>query len=96
MFRGYPEKLVCEADGHPTPRVQWLYSSDRKVDESGATLTVYESGFYNCSATNEVDSVWHQVQVILEGNSTLILNCAACVVEENMLIFPSKSIIAFI
>ncbi|XP_034750323.1 hemicentin-1-like [Etheostoma cragini] len=66
VFRGYPEELVCEADGHPPPKIQWLYSSDLVPHVSGNTLTVYEAGVYNCSATNEVDSISHEVKVILK------------------------------
>ena len=74
VFRGYPEELVCEADGHPPPEIQWLYSSDLVPHVSGNTLTVFEAGIYNCSATNEVDSISHEVKVILKGNHTLNLN----------------------
>ncbi|KAF1379666.1 hypothetical protein PFLUV_G00178390 [Perca fluviatilis] len=66
VFRGYPEELVCEADGHPPPEIQWLYSSDLVPHVSGNTLTVFEAGIYNCSATNEVDSISHEVKVILK------------------------------
>lgn len=76
VFRGYPEMLVCEADGHPPPKIQWLYSSDKVPHLSGTTLTVSEAGFYNCSATNEVDSISYEVEVILKGNDTLTLNGA--------------------
>ncbi|XP_039973461.1 hemicentin-1-like [Xiphias gladius] len=66
VFRGYPEELVCEADGHPPPKINWLYSSDKVPRESEDTLIVFEAGFYNCTATNEVGSVFHVVEVILK------------------------------
>ncbi|KAM9346625.1 hemicentin-2-like [Symphorus nematophorus] len=66
VFRGYPEELVCEADGHPAPEIQWLYSSDKKTRLSGNKLTVYEAGFYNCSASNAVAATSHEVEVILK------------------------------
>ncbi|KAM9843239.1 uncharacterized protein ACBR49_012459 [Aulostomus maculatus] len=66
VIRGYPEELECEADGHPPPKIQWLYSSDKVPRVSGGKLNVSEAGFYNCSATNEVDSSFHQVEVVLK------------------------------
>ncbi|XP_073350907.1 hemicentin-1 [Pagrus major] len=64
LFRGYPEELVCEADGNPSPNIQWLDSPDDRV--TGNTLMVTEAGFYNCSASNDIDSVSHVVRVVLE------------------------------
>ncbi|KAG7223188.1 hypothetical protein INR49_015796 [Caranx melampygus] len=66
VFRGYPEELVCEADGNPPPKIQWHYSPDKVPRESGDTLIVSEAGFYNCTATNEVSTVFHVVEVILK------------------------------
>lgn len=70
MFRGYPEELVCEADGHPPPKIQWLYSPNKVPHLSGTTLVVSEAGFYNCSATNDIDSASYEVEVILKGRKT--------------------------
>lgn len=69
VFRGYPEELTCEADGQPPPKIQWLYSPDKLPRVSEDTLTVSEAGIYNCTATNEVDSVFYVVEVILKGNN---------------------------
>lgn len=66
LFRGYPEELVCEAHGRPTPIVQWQYGADKKVVVSEGTLIVYEEGIYNCSARNDVDSTLHVVEVVLK------------------------------
>lgn len=66
VFKGYPEELVCEADGHPPPEIKWVYSSDKPPHVSGDNLIVSEAGIYNCSATNEVDSMSHEVVVILK------------------------------
>ncbi|KAK9534774.1 hypothetical protein VZT92_007197 [Zoarces viviparus] len=66
VFRGYPEELVCEADGNPPPKIQWIYSADKVPRVSGDTLTVSEPGVYTCNATNEVDSIYHEVNVILK------------------------------
>lgn len=74
VFKGYPEELVCEADGHPPPEIKWVYSSDKPPHVSGDNLIVSEAGVYNCSATNEVDSMSHEVVVILKGTNTLNVN----------------------
>lgn len=75
LFTGYSEELICDADGHPPPKILWLYSSGGKVSPSSVTkLTVTEAGFYNCTATNEIDSVSYEVEVILKGKNTLTLN----------------------
>ncbi|XP_070779077.1 vascular cell adhesion protein 1 [Enoplosus armatus] len=88
VFRGYPEELVCEAEGHPPPKIQWLYSSDKVPHVSGDTLTVFEAGFYNCSATNEVDSISHEVKVILkEDYLPLIAGFVAVTVVTISIIF---------
>ncbi|XP_045888380.1 hemicentin-2-like isoform X2 [Micropterus dolomieu] len=67
VFRGYPEELVCESEGHPPPKIQWHYSSDKQPHVTGDTLIVSEAGLYNCSATNDVGSVSREVEVILKG-----------------------------
>lgn len=69
MFRGYPEDLICEADGYPPPKIEWLYSSDNGHYVSGNMLTVSEAGFYRCKATNDIDIIIHEVEVILKGNT---------------------------
>lgn len=66
VFRGYPEELVCEADGSPPPNIQW--SSDKGSHESGSKLTVTEAGAYNCTARNRAGSTSHVVHVILKGD----------------------------
>lgn len=85
VFRGYPEELVCEADGHPPPKIQWLYSPDKVPHRTGDILIVSEAGLYNCSATNEVDSMSYEVEVILKGNNTTLnLRSIVSFLEENM------------
>ncbi|XP_068435511.1 hemicentin-2 isoform X2 [Clinocottus analis] len=66
VFNGYPEELVCEADGHPAPKIQWLYGADNVPRGSGDTIFVSEAGVYNCTASNQVDSIYHEVNVILK------------------------------
>lgn len=69
VFRGYPEELVCEADGHPHPEIKWVYSSDKVARVSDNMLTVSEAGLYNCTATNAVGSDHYVVEVILKGTN---------------------------
>ncbi|XP_028267964.1 hemicentin-2 [Parambassis ranga] len=65
VFTGYTVNLICEADGHPAPVIQWYSSSKGSIVGEGR-LIVSEEGMYNCTATNEVGSTSHVVQVILE------------------------------
>ncbi|TKS92109.1 Hemicentin-2 [Collichthys lucidus] len=79
VFRGYPEDLICEADGYPPPKIEWLYSSDNVHSVSGNMLTVSEAGFYRCQATNDIDIIIHEVEVILKGKPVT----SSCPVELN-------------
>ncbi|XP_060945577.1 hemicentin-1-like [Limanda limanda] len=88
VFRGYPEKLVCEAEGHPRPNIQWIYSPDKKPDLTNDTLTVSEAGLYTCNATNEVDSTSYVVEVILkEDYLPLIAGFVAVTVVAISIVF---------
>lgn len=88
VFRGYPEELVCEAEGHPPPEIEWLYSEDKVPHKSGDTLIVYEAGRYTCNATNEVDSTYHAVEVILkEDYLPLIAGFVAVTVVAISIVF---------
>lgn len=71
MFRGYSEELVCEAEGYPIPKIQWHYNPESHVNVSKGKLTVSEPGIYNCTASNDVGSASHVVEVILKGNTLL-------------------------
>ncbi|XP_039467295.1 hemicentin-1 isoform X1 [Oreochromis aureus] len=66
VFRGYPEELVCEADGNPIPKIQWHYNPESHVNVSKGNLTVYGPGIYNCTASNDVGSASYEVKVILK------------------------------
>nr|XP_004552193.1 hemicentin-1 isoform X1 [Maylandia zebra] len=66
VFRGYPEELVCEADGNPTPKIKWGYNPESHVNVSKGNLTVYGPGIYNCTASNDVGSASYEVKVILK------------------------------
>ncbi|XP_047199831.1 hemicentin-1 [Hippoglossus stenolepis] len=88
VFRGYPEDLVCEADGHPRPNIQWIYSPYKVPHLSKDTLTVSEAGLYNCTATNEIDSTFYVVEVILkEDYLPLIAGFVAVTVVAISIVF---------
>ncbi|XP_056256732.1 hemicentin-2 [Seriola aureovittata] len=88
VFRGYPEELICEADGHPPPKIEWHYSPDKVPHVTGDTLIVSEAGLYNCTATNEVDSVFYVVKVILkEDYLPLIAGFVAVTVVAISIVF---------
>lgn len=82
VFSGYPEELVCDADGNPPPRIVWLRNANEEPCGFGSKLTVSEKGSYRCSATNDVGSVTYDVQVILKGKGTCSFNntvqCRSC------------------
>lgn len=82
VFNGYPEELVCDADGNPPPHIVWLRNANEEPCGFGSTLTVSEKGFYRCNATNAVGSVTRDVQVILKGKGTCAFNntvqCRSC------------------
>ncbi|XP_024246068.2 intercellular adhesion molecule 1 [Oncorhynchus tshawytscha] len=65
VFRGYPEELVCEAEGYPQPRIKWVYDPAKHVSEAGGNLTVFEAGLYNCTATNDVATSFIVVEMVL-------------------------------
>lgn len=88
VFNGYPEELVCDADGNPPPHIVWLRNANEEPCGFGSTLTVSEKGFYRCSATNAVGSVTRDVQVILkEDYLPLIAGFVAVVVIITSVIF---------
>ncbi|XP_038837080.1 vascular cell adhesion protein 1-like [Salvelinus namaycush] len=88
VFRGYPEELVCEAEGYPQPRIQWLYDPSKPVSQAGGNLTVFEAGFYNCTATNDVGTSFIVVEVVLnEDYLPLIAGFVAFMVVVISVIF---------
>ncbi|KAL0992894.1 hypothetical protein UPYG_G00100650 [Umbra pygmaea] len=88
VFRGYPEELVCEATGNPPPKIQWLYDPAKRPIEARGNLTVSEDGFYNCTATNDVETSFVVVEVVLtEDYLPLIAGFVAIVVVAISVIF---------
>nr|XP_046188007.1 vascular cell adhesion protein 1-like [Oncorhynchus gorbuscha] len=88
VFRGYPEELVCEAEGYPQPRIKWVYDPAKHVREAGGNLTVFEAGLYNCTATNDVATSFIVVEVVLnEDYLPLIAGFVAFMVVVISVIF---------
>ncbi|XP_075310802.1 MAM domain-containing glycosylphosphatidylinositol anchor protein 1-like isoform X2 [Odontesthes bonariensis] len=87
VFRGYPEELVCKADGNPPPNITWVYNSDTAKLNSDGDLVVFDAGIYECRAENFL-STTHSVQVILkEDYLPLIAGFVAVAVVAISVIF---------
>ncbi|KAF3700028.1 Hemicentin-2 Precursor [Channa argus] len=87
VFRGYTEDLVCEADGNPSPEIQWI-STPETFQMSGKTLTIQGPGIYNCTAINEYGSSFHVVEAVLtEDYLPLIAGFVAVTVVAISVIF---------
>uniref|UniRef100_A0A8C2DUY2 Ig-like domain-containing protein n=1 Tax=Cyprinus carpio TaxID=7962 RepID=A0A8C2DUY2_CYPCA len=66
VFRGYPEVLVCEAEGHPKPTISWILGTN--VIVYNETLTISESTpeHVYCVANNSAGRTTRQVNVVLK------------------------------
>uniref|UniRef100_A0A8C2HLZ4 Ig-like domain-containing protein n=1 Tax=Cyprinus carpio TaxID=7962 RepID=A0A8C2HLZ4_CYPCA len=87
VLRGYPEVLVCEAEGNPKPTISWSISSnDNKNSE---TLTITESTPENvsCTANNTVGSTTRHVKVSIQENYIPIILVIVAVVVVIFVIF---------
>lgn len=72
---------MCKAEGSPTPLVTWTHNtqslkSDKTVqpgkygDLQMTNVTYLDDGFYNCYATNDLDSVSYSQTVKVTSNLT--------------------------
>ncbi|KTF76501.1 hypothetical protein cypCar_00048658, partial [Cyprinus carpio] len=66
VFRGYPEVLVCEAEGNPKPTISWILGTN--VIVYNETLTISESTpeHVYCVANNSAGRTTRQVNVVLK------------------------------
>lgn len=88
VFRGYPEELVCEAEGHPLPEIEWRYGTDNLIRVRGGNLTVFEAGIYTCTASNDLANSSIEVEVVLkEDYLPLIAGFVAVTVVVTSVIF---------
>ncbi|KAL6460494.1 hypothetical protein MHYP_G00304600 [Metynnis hypsauchen] len=91
VFRGYPETLVCEADGYPPPTIHWSPKPNTKVDQGHLTIveaTNENVGEYTCIASNSVETTVRTVMVTMkEDYLPLIAGFVALVVVIISVIF---------
>ncbi|XP_017557009.1 vascular cell adhesion protein 1 isoform X2 [Pygocentrus nattereri] len=91
VFRGYPETLVCEADGYPLPTISWSYKPNTKVEEGHLTIveaTNENVGQYTCTASNSVETTVRTVKVTMkEDYLPLIAGFVALVVVIISVVF---------
>ncbi|KAI4895989.1 hypothetical protein NFI96_025261 [Prochilodus magdalenae] len=69
VFRGYPEVLICEAEGYPQPDITWTTKENTKADKGNLTIieaTNENVGIYNCTASNSVETTVRMVKVIMK------------------------------
>ncbi|XP_016143176.1 hemicentin-2-like [Sinocyclocheilus grahami] len=66
VFRGYPEVLVCEAEGNPKPTISWSLGAN--VIVYNETLTISESTpeYVYCDANNSAGRTIRQIKVVLK------------------------------
>ncbi|KAI5091537.1 intercellular adhesion molecule 5 precursor [Silurus meridionalis] len=78
LFRGYPEKLVCEASGFPEPTITWSFNNKTNY---GNQTVIDSPGEYTCTASNSVGTVKKKVIVDMkEDYLPLIAGFVALVV----------------
>ncbi|XP_016131380.1 hemicentin-1-like isoform X1 [Sinocyclocheilus grahami] len=91
VFRGYPEVLVCEAEGNPKPTISWsLGTNDTVHSTHSEKLNITEStpeDLY-CTASNSVGRKTRHVKVVLkEDYLPLIAGLIAVIVAFISVIF---------
>ncbi|XP_026109695.1 hemicentin-1-like [Carassius auratus] len=88
VFRGYPEVLVCEADGNPKPTISWSLGANDKKDSEKLNITESTPENVSCTANNSVGSDIRHVKVILkEDYLPLIAGLIAVIVAFISVIF---------
>ncbi|KAI5607012.1 intercellular adhesion molecule 5 precursor [Silurus asotus] len=60
LFRGYPEKLVCEASGFPEPTITWSFNNKTNY---GNQTVIDSPGDYTCTASNSFGTAKKKVIV---------------------------------
>lgn len=91
VFRGYPEVLVCEAEGNPKPTINWSNRADDTEDDThNEKYDITEStpeDLY-CTASNSVGRTTRHVKVVLkEDYLPLIAGLIAVIVAFISVIF---------
>ncbi|XP_016371729.1 hemicentin-1-like isoform X2 [Sinocyclocheilus rhinocerous] len=104
VFRGYPEVLVCEAEGNPKPTISWsLGTNDTVHSTHSEKLNITEStpeDLY-CTASNSVGSITRHVKVSIQDISISFVNHSGPVIVGKQYelqcfiqnVDPSKSVV---
>ncbi|KAK1785530.1 hypothetical protein P4O66_018890 [Electrophorus voltai] len=88
VFWGYPEVLVCEAEGHPSPVISWTSTRAEGGNLTITVATIENDGVYNCTATNSAGTDIVSVKVVMkEDYLPVVAGFVALVVVATSLIF---------
>lgn len=68
VFRGYPDVLVCEAEGNPKPTISWILGTNLTINSENLTISESTPENVLCTASNSVGRTTIQVNVVLKGN----------------------------
>uniref|UniRef100_A0A8C1E8H1 Ig-like domain-containing protein n=1 Tax=Cyprinus carpio carpio TaxID=630221 RepID=A0A8C1E8H1_CYPCA len=69
VFRGYPEVLVCEAEGNPKPTISWILGTNVIVYNESLTISESTPEHVYCVANNSVGRTTRQVNVSIQDIS---------------------------
>uniref|UniRef100_A0A8C1E717 Ig-like domain-containing protein n=1 Tax=Cyprinus carpio carpio TaxID=630221 RepID=A0A8C1E717_CYPCA len=67
VFRGYPEVLVCEAEGNPKPTISWILGTNVIVYNESLTISESTPEHVYCVANNSVGRTTRQVNVSIQA-----------------------------
>ncbi|XP_043089681.1 hemicentin-1 [Puntigrus tetrazona] len=88
VFRGYPEVLVCEAEGNPKPTITWILGTDRTVNSDTLNITESTPENVSCTANSSAGTTTRHVKVVLkEDYLPLIAGLIAVIVAFISVIF---------
>uniref|UniRef100_A0A671QFZ0 Ig-like domain-containing protein n=1 Tax=Sinocyclocheilus anshuiensis TaxID=1608454 RepID=A0A671QFZ0_9TELE len=91
VFRGYPEVLVCEAEGNPKPTISWslgAYDTVHSTHSEKLNITESTPEDLYCTASNSVGRKTRHVKVVLkEDYLPLIAGLIAVIVAFISVIF---------
>uniref|UniRef100_A0AAY5F6L0 Ig-like domain-containing protein n=1 Tax=Electrophorus electricus TaxID=8005 RepID=A0AAY5F6L0_ELEEL len=73
VFWGYPEVLVCEAEGHPSPVISWTSTRAEGGNLTITVATIENDGVYNCTATNSAGTDIVSVKVVMKVDSCPVM-----------------------
>lgn len=88
VFRGYPDVLVCEAEGNPKPTISWILGTNLTINSENLTISESTPENVLCTASNSVGRTTIQVKVVLkEDYLPLIAGLIAVIVAFISVIF---------